>query len=56
MTKTFLHFYRILESLKLGKRLPETQFTNLKLAAKGQQSVYGMFKKTNNLGSSGSEI
>jgi hypothetical protein len=47
--------YRVLESLKLGKRLPETQFANLKVAAKGQQSVYGMFKKTNSLGSSGSE-
>ncbi|PMD27392.1 hypothetical protein NA56DRAFT_561796 [Hyaloscypha hepaticicola] len=45
----------VLESLKLGKRLPETQFTNLKVAAKGQQSVYGMFKKTNSVTSSGSE-
>lgn len=36
-----------LESIKAGKRLPETQFSNLKVAAKGQQSVYSMFKKTN---------
>ncbi|KAE9377927.1 hypothetical protein N431DRAFT_435100 [Stipitochalara longipes BDJ] len=45
----------VLESLKLGKRLPEAQFTNLKVAAKGQQSVYGMFKKANSLESFGSE-
>jgi hypothetical protein len=38
--------------MKAGKRLPETQFSNLKVAAKGQQSVYGMFKKTNGTGSS----
>jgi hypothetical protein len=37
----------VLESLKHGKRLPEAQFTNLKIAAKGQQSVYGIFKKIN---------
>jgi hypothetical protein len=42
---------RALESLKLGKRLPETQFSNLKVAAKGQQSVYSMFK-TNSMESS----
>jgi len=41
-----------LESLKFGKRLPETQFSILKLAAKGQQSVYSMFKKTSSAGSS----
>ncbi|KAI4168814.1 MAG: hypothetical protein LQ346_009031, partial [Caloplaca aetnensis] len=35
----------VLESLKAGKRLPEAQFTNLTLAAKGQKSVYGMFSK-----------
>ncbi|KAL8710859.1 MAG: hypothetical protein Q9220_004662 [cf. Caloplaca sp. 1 TL-2023] len=33
----------VLESLKAGKRLPETRFSNLTLAAKGQKSVYGMF-------------
>jgi hypothetical protein len=38
--------YRVLESIKVGRRLPETQFSNLKVSAKGQQSVYGMFKKT----------
>lgn len=37
----------VLESIKVGKRLPETQYTNLKVAPKGQQSVYGMFKKSN---------
>ncbi|KAF4631060.1 hypothetical protein G7Y89_g7067 [Cudoniella acicularis] len=37
----------VLESMKAGKRLPETQFTNLKVAAKGQQSVYRMFSQTN---------
>ncbi|RDL37860.1 BRCT protein [Venustampulla echinocandica] len=36
----------VLESLRLGKRQSETQFSNLKVAAKGQQSVYSMFKKT----------
>ncbi|OTB09137.1 hypothetical protein M426DRAFT_316427 [Hypoxylon sp. CI-4A] len=33
----------ILESVKAGKRLPETRFSNLKVASKGQQSVYGVF-------------
>jgi hypothetical protein len=36
--------YRVLESMKAGKRLSEIQFTNLKVAAKRQQSVYSMFK------------
>jgi hypothetical protein len=35
---------RVLESLKAGIRLPEARFANLKLAAKGQHSVYGLFK------------
>ncbi|KAL8787295.1 MAG: hypothetical protein Q9213_002286 [Squamulea squamosa] len=35
----------VLESLKTGKRLPEAQFSNITLAAKGQKSVYGMFSK-----------
>ncbi|KAL8733466.1 MAG: hypothetical protein Q9166_002092 [cf. Caloplaca sp. 2 TL-2023] len=35
----------VLESLKAGKRLPEAQFSNITLAAKGQKSVYGMFSK-----------
>lgn len=34
----------VLESIKAGKRLPEAQFSNLKTAAKSQQSVYGIFK------------
>lgn len=38
-----------LESMKTGRRLPETQFSNLKVAAKGQQSVYSMFKKTHSI-------
>ncbi len=37
---------RVLESIKAGKRLPEAQFSTMKLSAKGQQSVYGMFKAT----------
>lgn len=37
--------YRVLESVKAGRRLPEASFTNLKVAAKRQQSVYGMFQK-----------
>jgi hypothetical protein len=31
----------VLESIKSGKRLCEAEFSNLKIAAKGQQSVYG---------------
>lgn len=37
---------RVIESLKVGKRLPEAQFSNMSLAPKSQKSVYGMFKKT----------
>ncbi|KAK6204233.1 hypothetical protein LQW54_008352 [Pestalotiopsis sp. IQ-011] len=36
----------IMESIKAGKRLPETRFSNLKLAAKSQQSVFGMASKS----------
>lgn len=36
---------RVLESLKAGTRLPEAQFSNITLAAKGQKSVYGIFSK-----------
>ncbi|KAK0116726.1 hypothetical protein ONS96_012577 [Cadophora gregata f. sp. sojae] len=43
----------VLESLKAGKRLSESPFSNLKIAPKGQKSVYGMFKKTNSTGSTG---
>ncbi|KAL8815208.1 MAG: hypothetical protein Q9223_005642 [Gallowayella weberi] len=35
----------VLESLKAAKRLPEAQFSNLSLAAKGQKSVYGIFSR-----------
>lgn len=35
----------VLESLKAGKRLPEARFSNLKIASKGQQSVYGLYSK-----------
>ena len=38
--------FRVLESIKAGKRLPEAQFSNMSIAPKGQKSVYGMFKKT----------
>ncbi|KAF7858772.1 uncharacterized protein EAF02_011096 [Botrytis sinoallii] len=38
----------VLESIKAGKRLSETRFSNLKVAPKGQRSVYGMFKNTAN--------
>lgn len=34
---------RVLESLKAGRRLPEARFGNLKVASKGQPSVYGAF-------------
>ncbi|KAI0095478.1 hypothetical protein F4814DRAFT_183779 [Daldinia grandis] len=33
----------VLESVKAGKRLPEARFSNLKMASKGQQSVYGLY-------------
>lgn len=36
---------RVLESIKAGKRLPEARFANLKIAAKGQQSVLSVFSK-----------
>lgn len=34
--------HRVLESLKAGKRLPEARFSNVKVAARGQGSVYGL--------------
>ncbi|KAH7356581.1 hypothetical protein BKA65DRAFT_210114 [Rhexocercosporidium sp. MPI-PUGE-AT-0058] len=49
----------VLESLKAGKRLSETSFSNLKVAPKGQKSVYGMLKKpksTASTGNSGSDF
>ncbi|KAI7788216.1 hypothetical protein LA080_012282 [Diaporthe eres] len=35
----------VLESVKAGRRLPEARFTNLKVASKGQPSVYGAFSR-----------
>ncbi|KAK4230248.1 hypothetical protein QBC38DRAFT_441121 [Podospora fimiseda] len=35
----------VLESIKVGKRQPETRFSNLKIAPRGQQSVFGAFSK-----------
>ncbi|KAL9591425.1 MAG: hypothetical protein Q9179_007733 [Wetmoreana sp. 5 TL-2023] len=46
----------VLESLKAGKRLPEAQFSNITLAAKGQKSVYGMFSKEKSSGSTGTPV
>jgi len=36
----------VVESVKAGQRLPEARFSDLKLAAKGQKSMLGMFKAT----------
>ncbi|CAM1500724.1 Fc.00g098860.m01.CDS01 [Cosmosporella sp. VM-42] len=33
----------VLESIKVGKRLPEARFSNMKIAPKGQSSVYGLY-------------
>ncbi|KAI0424158.1 BRCA1 C terminus domain-containing protein [Xylaria sp. FL1042] len=35
----------VLESIKAGKRLPEARFAELKIASKGQQSVYGLYSR-----------
>ncbi|KAI0509419.1 BRCA1 C terminus domain-containing protein [Xylaria bambusicola] len=35
----------VLESIKAGKRLPEARFADLKIAARGQQSVYGLYSR-----------
>ncbi|KAK7709414.1 hypothetical protein SLS64_006327 [Diaporthe eres] len=35
----------VLESVKAGRRLPEARFTNLKVASKGQPSVFGAFSR-----------
>ena len=35
----------VLESVRAGRRLPEARFHNLKVVAKGQQSVLGMYSK-----------
>jgi len=39
----FVQVAWLVESIKAGRRLPEAGFVGLKLAAKGQGSVYGMF-------------
>ncbi|KAH8592764.1 hypothetical protein B0O99DRAFT_232137 [Bisporella sp. PMI_857] len=44
----------VLESMKAGKRLSETPYINLKIAPKGQQSVYGMLTKSPSTGSGNS--
>ncbi|RYP02936.1 hypothetical protein DL764_005513 [Monosporascus ibericus] len=45
----------VLESIRAGKRLVEAKFSNLKIASRGQPSVYGMYTKPAHTGSSGSE-
>jgi len=40
-----IRLYRVLESIKAGKRLPEARFSNMSIAPKGQKSVYGIFKR-----------
>ncbi|KAL7936582.1 hypothetical protein V8C35DRAFT_236785 [Trichoderma chlorosporum] len=35
----------VLQSLREGKRLPEARFSSLKMAAKAQNSVYGLYSK-----------
>lgn len=42
---TSANSYRVLESIKAGKRLLEARFSTLKIASKGQQSVYSMASK-----------
>ncbi|RYP55361.1 hypothetical protein DL768_000116 [Monosporascus sp. mg162] len=45
----------VLESIRAGKRLVEAKFSNLKIASRGQHSVYGMYTKTAQTESKGSE-
>ncbi|RYP11907.1 hypothetical protein DL765_007550 [Monosporascus sp. GIB2] len=45
----------VLESIRAGKRLVEAKFSNLKIASRGQQSVYGMYAKSAQAESSGLE-
>ncbi|KAK7952237.1 uncharacterized protein PG986_007965 [Apiospora aurea] len=35
----------VLESIRAGKRLPEARFSNVKVASKDQQSVFGLYSK-----------
>lgn len=39
------NLFRVLESLKAGKRLPEARFANMRVAPSGQGSVYAAFAK-----------
>jgi len=39
-----INIFRVVESIKADKRLPETRFAKLKLAPKGQNSVLNTFK------------
>lgn len=47
---------RVLESIKAGKRLPEARFSNMSIAPKGQNSVYGIFKRKQTTAEDGSEM
>lgn len=44
---------RVIESIKAGKRLQEARFSNVKVVAKGQRSVLGMFKTEGNTSTNG---
>jgi len=39
-------FCRVLSSIRLNARQPESRFSSLKLAAKGQNSVYDMLQRS----------
>lgn len=40
-----MQYVRVLQSLQEGRRLPEARFSNVKMAAKAQNSVYGLYTK-----------
>ena len=42
-----VNLFRVLESLKVGKRLAEARFANTRVAPSGQGSVYAAFAKLN---------
>lgn len=44
---TLTDICRVLESIKAGRRLPESRFAPLKLAQKTQGSVFGMMNRSN---------
>ncbi|KAI0965513.1 BRCA1 C terminus domain-containing protein [Xylaria arbuscula] len=46
----FVSVQWVLESIKAGKRLPEARFADLKIASKGQQSVYGLYSRRKDTG------